>query len=115
MSKKKQTKELSARPIRVSAGANSRMIRLVRALLRGPVTREEADRIAGCSNSPDLIAYIRRLGLGRENLVCTLFTVIDRDGKVSRPGRYSLTPEGHAMLTERLNFLTLEPANEAAQ
>jgi len=113
MSKDKQTKEFNALPIRVSAGVSYRMIRLVHALLRGPVTREDADRIAGCSNSPDLIADIRRLGLGRKHLVCTLFTVIDRDGKVSRPGRYSLTPDGHAMLTEWLNFLALEAADEA--
>jgi hypothetical protein len=104
MSKSKKTKELSGRPIRVSTRANSRMVRLVRALLRGPVTREDADRIAGCSNSPDLIADIRHLGLGHMHLVCTLFPVIDRDGKVRRPGRYSLTPEGHAMLTEWLNL-----------
>ena len=91
------------------------MIRLVQALLRGPITREDADRVAGCSNSPDLVADIRRLGLGRKHLVCTLFTVIDRDGKVSRPGRYSLTPEGHAMLTEWLNYLALEVADEAGE
>lgn len=111
MSKDKQ----SAPPMRVSSCVNQRMIRLVRALLRGPVTREDADRIAGCSNSPDLIADIRRLGLGRKHLVCTLFTVIDRDGKVSRPGRYSLTSEGCAMLTEWLNSLAMVPADEAAK
>ena len=115
MSKDKQRNEFSGLPSRVSARGNYRMIRLVRALLRGPVTREDADRIAGCSNSPDLIADIRRLGPGRMHLVCTLFTVTDRDGKVSRPGRYSLTPEGHAMLTEWLNFLALELTDEAAE
>lgn len=115
MSKDKQRNEFSGLPSRVSARGSYRMIRLVHALLRGPVTREDADRIAGCSNSPDLIADIRRLGLGHIHLVCTLFTVIDRDGKVSRPGRYSLTPEGHAMLTEWLNFLALEPVDEAVE
>lgn len=104
MSKDKQ----STLPMRVSSGVNQRMIRLVRALLRGPVTREDADRIAGVSNSPDLVSDIRRLGLGRTHLVCTLFPVTNRDGKVSRPGRYSLTPEGRTMLTEWLNFLALE-------
>jgi hypothetical protein len=83
------------------------MIRLVCALLRAPIWREEADRIAKCSNSPDLIADIRRLGLGATHLVCTRYTVIDSDGKVSRPGRYSLTPTGHAMLTEWLNSLAM--------
>jgi len=115
MSKDKQKNEFSGLPSRVSTRGSYRMIRVVRALLRGPVTREDADRIAGCSNSPDLIADIRRLGLGRMHLVCTLFTVTDRDGKVRRPGRYSLTLEGHAMLTEWLNLLTLEPADEAAK
>lgn len=115
MSKDKQKNEFSELPSCVSTRGSYRMIRLVRALLRGPVTREDADRIAGCSNSPDLVADIRRLGLGRKHLVCTLFTVIDRDGKVSRPGRYSLTPEGHAMLTEWLYSLVLEAADEAVE
>lgn len=60
MSKDKE----STLPMRVSSSVNQRMIRLVRALLRGPVTRENADRIAGVSNSPDLVSDIRRLGLG---------------------------------------------------
>ncbi|QOY94974.1 hypothetical protein IM543_03485 [Massilia sp. UMI-21] len=103
----------SSRSIHVSSSVNQRMIRLVRALLCGTVTREDADRIAGCSNSPDLIAEIRRLGLGRKHLVTTLFKVIDRDGRVSHPGRYSLTSEGHAMLTEWLNSFVQKHTDEA--
>lgn len=88
-----------------TVGANARMIRLVWALLHGPLWREVADRVGKCSNSPDEIAKIRRLGPGAEHLVCTRYTVIDSDGKPCRPGRYSLTPTGHAMLAEWLNSL----------
>lgn len=115
MPKEKQANEVGAMKVRVSSGRSYRMIRLVHALLRGPITREDADRVAGCSNSPDLVADIRRIGLGHKHLVCTLFTVVDRDGKASRPGRYSITPEGHAMLTEWLHNLALELADEAGE
>jgi len=83
--------------------ANPRLVRLVRALLLGPLWREDADRAAGCSNSPDLILHIRRLGPGRENLVCIREKVMDRDGVVSYPGRYHLSLLGQALLTTWLN------------
>lgn len=98
-----------------AAHANPRMIRLVRALLRAPVWRKEADRVAKCANSPDLISHIRRLGLGRANLGCTRHKLIDSDGKKTHPGLYWLTPLGHAMLTDWLNSLVVAPADETAK
>lgn len=93
---------------------NPRMIRLVYALLHGPLMRKDVDRIAGCANGPDLIANIRSLGLGRINLPCILIPVIDRDGKKSLAGRYSVTEEGKELLVKLLNFFGLVACNETA-
>lgn len=66
-----------------------RYLRLLRALLRGAVTREHADRIAGASNSPGLVLQMRRDGL---NVHCDQRAVIDRDGRTCWPGTYRLDP-----------------------
>jgi len=68
--------------------ANPRQIRTLLALWGGPIGREAMDRIAGSSNSPDVIARLRRKGF---DLPCEPIRVTDRDGKVSRPGVYLLT------------------------
>ncbi len=56
--------------------------------MRGPLSREELDRLAGCSNTPDLIASLRRRGFV---IPCEKIRVIDRDGRRCFPGVYSLT------------------------
>lgn len=61
--------------------------RLLDALLRGEVTREQADRIAGASNSPHYIGRLRRLGL---TILCDRRKKTDSDGKTVRPGVYCL-------------------------
>ena len=66
--------------------------------LRGPRPREALDAIAGCSNTPDLIADLRERGLGKEHLPCERIEAVDRDGKVCRPGDYSLTEKGRRMV-----------------
>jgi hypothetical protein len=68
--------------------SNPRMIRAVRALLRGFVDREVLDEIAGCRNSPELVAELRRRGL---EVPCQRIPKRDRDGLVTRIGRYYLT------------------------
>lgn len=67
---------------------NPRHLRALQALLRRPVPRETLDKIAGCSNGPELVAELRRRGL---DVPCTRISFIDRDGKKCSPGVYQLT------------------------
>lgn len=74
---------------------NPREQRLIDLLLRRPsASREAVDSEVGCSNAPDLISRVRDQGLGEEHLRCIRIRVIDRDGKVSRPGVYFLSGPG---------------------
>ena len=77
---------------------NPRHLRTLAALLRRPVSREQVDSIAGCSNGPELIAELRRRGLGKDHLPCERIKFIDRDGNLCRPGVYSLTEQGRRMI-----------------
>jgi len=61
------------------------------------VTREQLDRGAGASNSPDLIQQLRRK-LGHDAIETQHFDALDRDGKPCRPGRYRLTDKGRERL-----------------
>lgn len=65
-----------------------RQTRAITGLLARPLKREELDRVAGCSNSPDLIACLRRKGL---DVPCERVKVVDRDGHDCEAGRYSFT------------------------
>ena len=76
---------------------NPRHLRALAVFLRRPVSREELDSIAGCSNGPELVAELRRRGLGNE-LQCERIKLIDRDGNACRPGVYSLTEKGRRMV-----------------
>ena len=67
---------------------NPRHLRAITVLLRRPISREELDSVVGATNSPELVAELRRRGLV---IVCDRILVIDRDGKPSRPGVYSFT------------------------
>ena len=73
---------------------NPRHLRVIHALLGRPRRREDIDAIAGCSNGPELIAELRRRGLGDEHLPCERIRFVDRDGYSCRPGVYSLTEQG---------------------
>ena len=74
---------------------NPRYLRVIDALMERPRMREELDRIAGCSNGPELVAELRRLGL---DVQCLKMTRTDRDGKPCRPGRYILTETGRRQI-----------------
>lgn len=63
------------------------------------VTREQLDRGAGASNSPDLIQQLRRK-LGYDAIETQHFDAVDRDGKPCRPGRYRLTEKGRERLAD---------------
>lgn len=74
---------------------NPRHIRTIVALLRRPTSRKELDGVAGCSNTPELIAELRRRGL---DAPCERIHFIDRDGKPCRPGVYSFTEKDRRWL-----------------
>ena len=91
--------ELSATSKRQFAGTdNPRDLRILNVLLHRPVSREELDYIAGCTNGPDLVAGLRSHGLGKEHLPCKRINFVDRDGYTCRPGVYSLTEKGRRMV-----------------
>jgi hypothetical protein len=62
-------------------------------LAAGPVSREQLDRAAGCSNGPELIAKLRRRGL---DIRCEMAKGKDRDGRPCRFGRYELDTRSRA-------------------
>lgn len=65
---------------------NPRQLRAIEALFHGPCTRKDLDRICGASNSPELIASLRRCGL---TVRCLLVPRVDRDGKRVKFGVYA--------------------------
>ena len=67
---------------------NPRHLRAITALMRRPISRQELDSVAGASNSPELVAELRRRGL---EVPCERIRFIDRDGCPCRPGVYSFT------------------------
>ena len=73
---------------------NPRHLRALAALLVRSLPREHLDRVAGCSNGPNLISELRDLGLGKDGLPCTRVPGTDRDGFVVYPGVYSLSEAG---------------------
>jgi len=78
----------AALPQVLPAIRSQRQRRTLVALLDGPRTREQLDRLAGASNSPDVVLTLRRrFGLA---LPCALETVLDRDGKSVERGVYRL-------------------------
>ena len=71
--------------------------RAINALKNSPVMRENLDFIAGCSNSPELVAGLRRKGL---SVPCERVERFDKDGNSCWPGRYSFTYEDRQIVNE---------------
>ncbi len=67
-----------------------RQARALAALMRGPLSRKDLDKIAGVTNSPALVAQLRRRGL---EFPCTMVATLDRDWRPCKFGVYSLTAE----------------------
>ena len=88
----------SIKPACFTGTDNPRHLRVINALLTRPRRREDIDSIAGCSNGPELIAELRRRGLGGKHLPCKRIQFIDRDGYICHPGVYSLTEQGRRMI-----------------
>lgn len=72
-----------------------RLLRIIDGLLKGPLTREQVDRIGGASNGPSLVSELRALGL---EVCCKRRSVRDRDGKTVNPGVYNFTSLDVAMI-----------------
>jgi len=68
--------------------SNPRELRALAVLLDGPVGREDLDKRAGCTNSPEIVRRLRARGLV---LPCERIDFTDRDGKPCHPGVYRLT------------------------
>lgn len=89
-----ETAPNSTTPIKFNGTDNPRYLRAIHALLVRPVPREQLDRVAGCSNSPALVAALRDMGLGKDGLPCTRVPDRDRDGCAIRRGVYFLSDAG---------------------
>ena len=76
---------------------NPRHLRVIQAVTVRPVPREELDRIAGCSNGPDLVRDLRDRGL---ELPCTRTKKLDRDLFETFPGVYFLTQQDRRKLAK---------------
>lgn len=80
-----ETKPDSTTPAKFAGTDNPRHLRAIHALLTRPMPREHLDRHVGCSNSPELIAELRRRGL---DAPCERVPDTDRDGKQIKRGVY---------------------------
>ncbi len=86
-----------------------RQERVIQALMPGAwITRESLDRIAGASNSPDVIWKLRRR-IGEDAFDMELIDGTDRDGRPCRTGRYRITEPGRMRAAELLGQIHLTP------
>jgi hypothetical protein len=85
---------------RFKGTSNPRHLRVIAALLRGPQPRQTLDAIAGCANSPELVAELRRRGL---DTPCTRIEARDRDGRPCKPGIYHFTDSDRRKLNRWLS------------
>lgn len=79
---------------------NPRHLRAIHALMTRPMPREHLDRAAGCSNSPELIAELRRRGL---EAPCKRVSDTDRDGRAIRRGVYHFTEQDRRKINRWLS------------
>lgn len=74
---------------------NPRHLRVIHSLMIRPRKREDVDRIAGASNSPELIAELRRRGL---TITCHRTPALDRDGYPIKYGVYAFDTNDRRMI-----------------
>ncbi len=65
---------------------NPRHLRAIHALMQRARFKNDLQTITGASNTPELVAELRRRGL---ETPCEKVPMLDRDGVVTRPGIYS--------------------------
>jgi hypothetical protein len=78
---------------------NPRALRLLRALLKQPLTRESADTVTGASNGPEEVRKLREQGL---EIPCYRLGVHDRDQCWVYRGLYALTTEDMRQVAQAL-------------
>ncbi len=88
--RRREAQEQNSHP-KYNTKPDLRRCRLLSALLQGPVTREQADRLAPASNAPHYVMLLRLAGV---EIVCKRRTFVDAEGYRRCPGTYYLTPEG---------------------
>lgn len=69
---------------------STRQLRTLKALVSGAKMRYDLDELAGTTNAPECVRQLRRLQWG---IVTERVEMIDRDGCITRVGRYHLAPE----------------------
>lgn len=81
---------------------NPRHLRAITALLQRARFKNDLQAITGASNTPELVAELRRRGL---ETPCEKVPMIDRDGLIVHPGIYSFSERDrrklHAWMRER--------------
>ncbi len=78
---------------------NPRALRLLRALLEQPLTRESADTVMGASNGPEEVRKLREQGL---ELPCYRLRVHERDGLWTYRGLYALSHKDRQQVARAL-------------
>jgi hypothetical protein len=86
---------------------NPRALRLLRALLKQPLTRESADTVTGASNGPEEVRKLREQGL---ELPCYRLGVHDRDNCWVYRGLYALTTKDMRQVAKALTKKKADPA-----
>lgn len=76
---------------------NRRELRALKALLRRSIFRFELDDVIGTTNAPEVISRLRDKGL---TINCERVPCIDRDGVMTRPGRYLLTQQDRRLIRD---------------
>jgi len=79
---------------------NPRHLRAIHALMQRPRFKNDLQAITGASNTPELVAELRRRGL---EIPCEKVPVLDRDGLVTRPGIYSLNAQDRRKINSWLS------------
>jgi len=69
---------------------NPRHLRAIHALMQRARFKNDLQSITGASNTPELVAELRRRGL---DIPCEKVPVLDRDGLVAHPGIYSFNAQ----------------------
>ena len=81
-----------------SGTTNPRHLRAILELMyRRDVRREQLDCVTGASNSPEVVAELRRRGL---DIPCERIDGIDRDGRACFTGQYWLTAADYKKIGE---------------
>lgn len=95
---KTEASEYSTAKRAINGIRNPRQLRVLRALLLQPMSREQLDREAGCSNAPALVAALRARGI---EISCRQFVGLDSDGRRVRRGVYELSGRLAAFIAVR--------------